>query len=103
MLWCDRARGVTICPLLWCNRARGAVMCPLPWYTGCRQITKGSNLDVTTGGFLHDVGKKQKGMDMPSKRIKWKVHRIFFERSGGNQQPRQVFRGLPRSTGLLVA
>jgi hypothetical protein len=38
-----------------------------------------------------------------AKRIKWKVHMIFFERSGGNQQPRQVFCGLPRSTGLLMA
>jgi len=65
-----------------------------PTYPGCRWITKGSS---------HDGGKQQKGMDMPSKRIKRKVHRIFFEHGGVNQRSRQEFRGMPRSTGILVA
>ena len=51
----------------------------------------------------HDGGKKQKGMDMPSERIKRKVHRIFFKRGGVNQQSCQEFHGMPRSTGILVA
>jgi hypothetical protein len=39
-------------------------------------------------------------MDMPSKRIKWKLHRIFFECGGVNQHPHQEFRGMPRSSGI---
>ena len=74
-----------------------------PTYPGCGWITKGSNPDVTKRSFLHDGGKQQKGMDLTSERIKRKLHRIFFERGGVNQQPRQEFHGMPRSSGILVA
>ncbi len=47
-------------------------------YSGCGQITKGSNPDVTKRSFSHDGGKQQKGMDMPSERIKRKLHRFFL-------------------------
>jgi hypothetical protein len=51
---------------------------------------------------MMEVNSK-KGMDMLSKRIKRKLHRIFFKCCGANQHPCQEFCGMPRSTGILVA
>ena len=60
-------------------------------------------IQTSLRGFFCMMEVNNKSMDMPSERIKRKLHRIFFEHGGANQHPGQEFCGMPRSTDILVA